>query len=388
MHKWFFKFSSRVIPFLWVVLFVTNKAVGQDLCPPLFLNAQPLNGAVGLSWDEPDSLGGFGEEVFTACFPVCESVPEGFMVEHLGQDTSGGWFQYSDGEPVDCAIDMYACSDGGVDDFGAIAIYSDTLAPVNSRLSTGPINLSNYASAALVFDEFYLYSAYANDSNWVEVSADGNNWEPVYYSSPMDLGDGYVINFVDLTGFAGQSIYLGFRFYDSIGYNENWQIDNIRVFGGDGNDYENPCGTLSGYNVFQDGVNVGFSETNSFVVAGLTNNTNYCFGVSAVYSNGESDLAVEACTAPVDPFELTSTSFRDTLDHTIGEYSTFEFQLINQDTAIHDFHFSSAEIIEPTEENTLLGDDFNTGESVSFFDPDGFWTIGPTDSANGIYLSY
>ena len=388
MHKPFFKFPSRVIPFLWVVLFVTNGAIGQDLCPPLFLNAQPLNGAVGLSWDEPDSLGGLGEEVFTACFPVCESAPDGFTIEHLGQDTSGGWFLDPDGETVDCAVDMYACSDGGVDDYGAIAIYSDTLAPVNSRLSTGPINLSNYTSAALVFDEFYLYSDYANDSNWVEVSTDGINWEPVYYSNPMDLGDGYVINFVDLTGFAGQSIYLGFRFYDSIGYNENWQIDNIRVFGGDGSNYENPCGTLSGYNVFQDGENVGFSETNSFVVAGLTNNINYCFGVSAVYIEGESVLAVEACTAPVDPFELTSTAFRDTLDYALGEYSTFEFQLINQDTAIHDFHFSSVEIIEPSEENTLLGDDFNTGESVSFFDPDGFWAIGSTDSANGIYLSY
>ena len=101
MPRWFFKFSLRVIPFLWIVLFITNNAIGQDLCPPLFLNAQPLNGAVALSWDEPDSLGGFGEEVFTACFPVCETAPEGFMVEHLGQDTSGGWFQYSDGESVD-----------------------------------------------------------------------------------------------------------------------------------------------------------------------------------------------------------------------------------------------------------------------------------------------
>ena len=65
MPRWFFKFSLRVIPFLWIVLFITNNAIGQDLCPPLFLNAQPLNGAVALSWDEPDSLGGFGEEVFT-----------------------------------------------------------------------------------------------------------------------------------------------------------------------------------------------------------------------------------------------------------------------------------------------------------------------------------
>ena len=388
MTKKIFTFKSLFPSFCIGFFIFANPIQGQDLCPPSFLGGISLNGSVELSWEEPDSLGGFGEEVFSACFPVCATAAEGFTIEHIGQDTSGGWFHDSDGEPVDCGADMYACADGGSDGFGAIAIYSDTLAPVNSRLSTGMIDLSSFSSAFLVFEEYYTYSDFSNDSNWVEISTDGSNWTPVYTSDPITYGDGYAISGVDISSYAGQSIYIGFRFFDSIGYNENWQIDNIRVFGGDGSDFANPCGNLTGYNVYSGGALVGSSETNSYTVTGLTNNVEYCYSVAAVYDEGESTQCVDGCFAPVDPFELTQSSFRDTLDHSLGEYSVFEFSLINSDTANHDFHFESEVILEATLDNTLLADDLNTGESNNFFDPDGYWTIGSVDEANGTYLSY
>ena len=388
MTKSFIRFKSVFPLFFSTFLIIALPVKGQDLCPPAFLEGLSLNGAIELNWQEPDSLGGLGDEVFSACFPVCATAAEGFTIEHIGQDTSGGWFQDSDGEPADCGADMYACADGGSDGFGAIAIYSDTLAPVNSRLSTGLIDLSAFASAFLVFEEYYLYSDFSHDSNWVEISTDGSNWTEVFYSDPMTYGDGYTISGVDISNYAGQSIHLGFRFYDSIGYNENWQIDNIRVFGGDGSDFANPCGTLTGYNIYSGGSLVGSSETNSYTVTGLTNNVEYCYSVTAVYSEGESAECVQGCFAPVDPFELTQSSFRDTLDYSAGEYSVFEFSLINGDTANHDFHFSSDVLIEPTTENTLLGDDFNTGESSNFFDSEGIWSIGTVDSANSAYMNY
>ena len=388
MTKSFIRFKSVFPLFFSTLLIIALPVKGQDLCPPAFLEGLSLNGAVELYWQEPDSLGGLGDEVFSACFPVCATAAEGFTIEHIGQDTSGGWFQDSDGEPADCGADMYACADGGSDGFGAIAIYSDTLAPVNSRLSTGLIDLSDFASAFLVFEEYYLYSDFSHDSNWVEISTDGSNWTEVFYSDPMTYGDGHTISGVDISNYAGQSIHIGFRFYDSIGYNENWQIDNIRVFGGDGSDFANPCGTLTGYNIYSGGSLAGSSETNSYTVTGLSNNVEYCYSVTAVYSEGESAECVQGCFAPVDPFELTQSSFRDTLDYSAGEYSVFEFSLINGDTANHDFHFSSDVLIEPTTENTLLSDDFNTGASANFFDSEGFWTIGTVDSANGTYLSY
>ena len=379
---------TTFLPVFIFYLLTIEPIKGQDLCPPLFLEGLPLNGAIELNWQEPDSLGGLGDEVFSACFPVCATAAEGFTVEHMGQDTSGGWFQNSDGDAIECGTDMYACADGGTDSFGAYASWSDTLAPVNSRLSTGPIDLSSYANATLIFDEYYTYASYAHDSNWVEISTNGSDWTPVYYSDPMELGDGYVINSVDLSTYAGQSIYLGFRFYDTIGYNENWEIDNIRGFGGDGSDFANPCETLTGYNIYSGGSLVGSSETNSYTVTGLTNNVEYCYSVTAVYSEEESAECVQGCFAPVALFELTQSSFRDTLDYSAGEYSVFEFSLINGDTANHDFHFSSDVLIEPTTENTLLGDDFNTGESSNFFDSEGIWSIGTVDSANSAYMNY
>jgi len=388
MTKKIFNLNFLFPLFFSAFLIIALPVKGQDLCPPAFLEGLSLNGAIELNWQEPDSLGGLGDEVFSACFPVCATAAEGFTIEHIGQDTSGGWFQDSDGEPVDCGSDMYACADGGSDGFGAIAIYSDTLAPVNSRLSTGLIDLSAYASAFLVFEEYYLYSDFSHDSNWVEISTDGSNWTPVFYSDPMTYGDGYAISGVDISNYAGQSIHIGFRFYDSIGYNENWQIDNIRVFGGDGSDFANPCGTLTGYNIYSGGSLVGSSETNSYTVTGLTNNVEYCYSVTAVYSEGESAECVQGCFAPVDPFELTQSSFRDTLDYSAGEYSVFEFSLINSDTANHDFHFESEVILEATSDNTLLADDFNTGASSNFFPSDSFWTIGTVEDANGLYLTY
>ena len=90
--------------------------------------------------------------------------------------------------------------------------------------------------------------------------------------------------------------------------------------------------------------------------------------MTAVYSEGESAECVQGCFAPVDPFELTQSSFRDTLDYSAGEYSVFEFSLINGDTANHDFHFSSDALIEPTAGNTLLSDDFNDCiNSINFY---------------------
>jgi len=103
---------NSLFPLFYIAfLIIVIPIKGQDLCPPSFLEGIPLNGAVELYWDEPDSLGGFGEEVFSACFSTCESAAEGFTIEHIGQDTSGGWFQDSDGE-FDCGTDMYACTMG------------------------------------------------------------------------------------------------------------------------------------------------------------------------------------------------------------------------------------------------------------------------------------
>ena len=354
------------------VLFSGVFIFSQDQCPPAFISGVPLNQSVALSWEKPDTLSGFGVEVYSQCFTTCSS--DGMTIEHIGQDSSGGWFRDNDGLAVDCDTDLYACSDAAneswlSEQFGAVALWSDTTAPANSRMSTQLIDLTSYTSASLFFDEYIDYSDFAHDSNFVEVSTDGSNWTTVHYSNPMTLGDGYFSNHIDLSDYAGQSIYIGFRYYDPVGYGCNWFVDNIRVFGGDGSAYSNPCGTLLGYRVYKDGNMVAFVEENEYTADGLTNNVEYCFKVSASYASGESEFAFESCYAPIDPFILSETSFSDTLDPASGAYSTFDFTLINLDTTAHSFSFTSEGLITPTTENTFLSNTFDSQEtSTSFFD--------------------
>ena len=384
--KPYFKISIISTLFSGVLIF------SQDQCPPAFISGLPLNQSVALSWEKPDTLSGFGEEVYSQCFTTCSN--DGMTIEHIGQDSSGGWFQDNDGIAVDCDTDMYACSDAANESwlsqqFGAVAFYSDTTAPANSRMSTQLIDLTSYTSASLFFDEYIDYSDFAHDSNFVEVSSDGSNWTTIHYSNPITLGDGYFSNQIDLSDYAGQSIYIGFRYYDPVGYGCNWFVDNIKVFGGDGSSYSNPCGNLLGYRVYKDGNMVAFVEENEYTADGLTNNVEYCFKVSASYAAGESEFAFESCYAPIDPFILSETSFSDTLDPASGAYSTFDFTLINMDTTAHSFSFTSEGLITPTAENTLLSNTFDSQEtSTNFFDTQGVWSWGTPETANGEWYEF
>ena len=127
----------------------------QDQCPPAFISGVPLDQSVALAWEKPDTLAGYGVEVYSHCFTTCSS--EGLTIEHIGQDSSGGWFRDNEGLAIDCDSDMYACSDAAneswvEEQFGAVAMWSDTTAPANSRMSTELIDLSSYTSASLFFD--------------------------------------------------------------------------------------------------------------------------------------------------------------------------------------------------------------------------------------------
>ena len=364
----------------------------QDQCPPEFISGVPLDQSIALAWEKPDTLAGYGVEVYSHCFTTCSS--EGLTIEHIGQDSSGGWFRDNEGLAIDCDSDMYACSDAAneswvEEQFGAVAMWSDTTAPANSRMSTELIDLSSYTSASLLFEEYIDYSSFAHDSNFVEVSTDGATWTTVHYSNPMTLGDGYFSNHIDLSAYAGQSIYIGFRYYDPVGYGCNWFVDNIRVFGGDGSGYSNPCGNLLGYRVYKDDVMVSFIEWNQYTADGLTNGVEYCFSVSAYYASGESESAFESCYAPIDPFILSQSSFSDTLDPASGEYSTFEFTLINLDTTAHAFSFTSDGLVSQTTDNTLLSNTFDAQEtSTNFFDAQGYWSWGTPETANGEWLEF
>ena len=321
---------------IFINLIVIAYVSAQDLCPPALLNTLFYDEKIELDWVQTSS---YGDVLFDECFAVCSTATENFEIVNVDScgACSGGWFRYSDGTVADCGTGMFPCDDGGDDDNSAYAGYSGTdsttemYAPVDSRLITGPIDLSNYTAAYIEFIEAYTYPEDANDSNMVEVSIDGGEtWEVAYVSDPGVVGYDFWFNTLDISMVAGNEVWVAFRYYDSVGYGEGWFVDDIRVWGGDTGDGD-ICGTFQNYNVYMDGSLIGTTEMEAYTAEGLENGVEYCFEIKTVYEEGESEASHEACATPMGPFqgEPLSLNFPELED---GEYQEMTFDLINFDT--------------------------------------------------------
>ncbi|HOT39231.1 MAG TPA: M14 family zinc carboxypeptidase [Candidatus Cloacimonas acidaminovorans] len=82
----------------------------------------------------------------------------------------------------------------------------------------------------LIFDS-HLYTEWNYDPCRVEISPDGNNWQEIWLKSGQ--WDSFRKEFVSLSDFAGQSIYLRFRLTDSSNdidlTDPGWTLDNIMI---------------------------------------------------------------------------------------------------------------------------------------------------------------
>ena len=337
-------------------LIMSSALMSQDLCPPAFVDALFYNEKIELSWAQTTSL---GTVLFDECFASCSLAIEAMDVVHdstiCGQ-CSGGWFRYSDGTAVDCGSGMYPCEDGGSDGdiydglYSAYAAYSgvdsttDAYAPVDSRLITSTVDLTNYTAAYLEFIEAYLYPYDASHHNLIEVSADGGvTWDSVAVSNSDSVGYDYWFNSVDLSSYVGGEVKIAFRYYCTFGYGEGWFVDDVRVWGA--NEGEGDlCGTFQHYNVFMDGTLIGTADASGeYTVEGLENGTEYCFQVTAVYDEGESDTSATVCATPMGPFQVNPQVFNfDELME--GEYVEQAFTVQNYDTVDYDFTITSVEL--------------------------------------------
>ena len=54
-----------------LIVFNLSSLSAQNYCPPSFISGLPLDQSIALSWAEPDSLGGYGDEVYSYCFATC-----------------------------------------------------------------------------------------------------------------------------------------------------------------------------------------------------------------------------------------------------------------------------------------------------------------------------
>jgi hypothetical protein len=371
-------------------IFITAAGFSQSLCPPAYLDALAFNEEVFLSWVQTED---YGDVLYDECFPVCSLAIEEMEIINDVDNGTGGWFRYSDSTAVDCGEGMFPCDDGGDDDFSAYASYtqSDTI-PIDSRLISETIDLTNYTAAYIEFIETYTYSEDANDSNMVEVSTDGGEtWSVVYSSLPLEVGDDIGFQTVDISDFAGNEIKIAFRYYDSAGYGEAWFVDEISVSGSESADYAG-CGTFQNYNIYVDGVLAGSTEDSEYTATQLENGIEYCFEIKSVYAEGESEASSSACSTPMGPFQVNPLSLNfDALS--FGEYQEAIMTIENFDTLSTSFEITSIELANIDAALDVLTDPMEVNLSA-FTDPlasgfsPGFWGVGDSLLASSTYVPY
>jgi len=371
-------------------IFITAAGFSQSLCPPAYLDALSFNEEVFLSWVQTED---YGDVLYDECFPVCSLAIEEMEIVNDVDNGTGGWFRYSDSTAVDCGEGMFPCDDGGDDDFSAYASYtqSDTI-PIDSRLISETIDLTNYTAAYIEFIETYTYSEDANDSNMVEVSTDGGEtWSVVYSSLPLEVGDDIGFQTVDISEFAGNEIKIAFRYYDSAGYGEAWFVDEISVSGSESADYAG-CGTFQNYNIYVDGVLAGSTEDSEYTATQLENGIEYCFEIKSVYAEGESEASSSACSTPMGPFQVNPLSLNfDALS--FGEYQEAIMTIQNFDTLSTAFEITSIELANIDAALDVLTDPMEVNLSA-FTDPlasgfsPGFWGVGDSLLASSTYVPY
>jgi len=380
----------RKLKVFLIGFFITVVSYSQSLCPPAYLDAYFFNEEVFLSWVQTED---YGDILYDECFPVCSLAIEEMEIVNDVDNGTGGWFRYSDSTAIDCGEGMFPCDDGGDDDFSAHAVYtqSDTI-PIDSRLISETIDLTNYVSAYIEFIEGYNWSVDVNDSNMVEVSTDGGEtWSVVYSSLPWELGDDIWFQTVDISEFAGNEIKIAFRYYDSAGYGEEWFVDEISVSGSESADYAG-CGTFQNYNIYVDGVLTDSTEDSWYTATQLENGTEYCFEIKSVYDEGESEASSSACSTPMGPFQVNPLSFNfDALS--FGEYQEAIMTIENFDTLSTSFEITSIELANIDAALDVLTDPMEvnlsafTDPTASGFSP-GFWGVGDSGFASSTYIPF
>jgi hypothetical protein len=379
---------KKSIQLFSIGLIITSFSFGQTFCPPAYVDAYFFDEEVFLSWVQTND---FDDILFDECFPVCSlAIGEMEIVNDVDNGT-GGWFRYSDSTTIDCGAGMFPCDDGGDDDFSAHAVYtqSDTI-PIDSRLISSSIDLTDKVSAYIEFIEGYNWSVDANDPNLVEVSTDGGEtWSVVYSSWAGEIGDDILFVTLDISNYAGSEILVAFRYYDSVGYGEEWFVDEITVSGSATPDYAG-CGTFDHYGIYVDGVLTYETEDTWYTVPELENGSEYCFEVTAVYDEGESEPSSGVCATPMGPFQVNPLTLNfDELS--MGEYQEMVVTIENFDTLGTDYDITSIELSNIEVAIDVLTDPME-GNYVSFTDPAGsfagVWGIGDSAFASSTYLPF
>ncbi len=380
----------KSLQFFCINLFIVSFSIAQSLCPPEYVETFFFDQEVYLEWEQTND---FGDVLSFNCFPNCSTATTDMTmtIDHVVDSGTGGWFRYSDSTEASCGSGMYPCNDGENDDYSAYASYSglDTAnaTPVDSRLITEAIDLTNMTSASLEFIEAYTYPEDVNDSNMVEVSIDGGEtWEIVYVSYPDSIGEDFYFISGSLDDYVGNIIHVAFRYYDSVGYGEAWFVDEIKVSGNNDESYAG-CGTLTQFNIYANGILIDSTSNEWYTATGLENGTEYCFEVKAVYDEGESESAAISCATPQGPFQINPAAINfDELAS--GQYEERTFTIRNFDTLSTPYNITGVELSNVQYAFDVLTDPME-GSFATFTDPGGFlalWGVGDSSGASSQYF--
>jgi hypothetical protein len=259
---------------------------------------------------------GTSSQIYSGSFQYVEKINFGAAVasipfaEDFESETfpPSGWMAYNpDGSALEWASsETQNHTPGG--QYSALHNYGDQGTMEDGWLVTPAIMLPEFWNIQL---SFWSYNSWPGDyfKNSVLISTgDGNplNGDFVEIWTTAEVASEWIESQIDLSDYAGETIYLAFRYEGEFAH--SWYLDDVLVDGSapvldppsgleaivTGNDvalsWEAPVTKeLLGYNVYRNNlqVNTAIITETSFTDAGVTAGT-HLYGVTAVYSNGES----------------------------------------------------------------------------------------------------
>jgi len=232
-------------------------------------------------------------------------MPDGWTNMTNGTGSTAGWFVTDDGASSSFEIPphtTYAVSNDDMTDDDSSMDY----------LVTPEEDFAGWSEITLTFESFFDGSF--GQTAAVELSTDGGEtWEVVH---ELEANDSWTEIQLDLTEYATDEyspVWIGFHANDNGGWASGWAVDDIVLEKEEGQG-SNGNRALTGYNIYQDGekVNEELVTETQYDVTELTAGT-YEFGVSAVYNEGESEIAT------IDPIEILGMSG---IEGTVSDYAS------------------------------------------------------------------
>lgn len=247
--------------------------------PPLFVQGEIEDYVnVHLWWNSP----------FDATFSICEDfenaeMPEGWEMTSNATGSSAGWFITNAGASSYFDVPShtyYAISNDDANNGDGSEDY----------LIMPETSFEDYNSASLTFASFY--NGDYSQSAYVEISTDGGStWE---VASTLEANDGWVELEIDLSSYLGNdAVTVAFHADDNGSWASGWAVDDVCLNLEAGLEFR----SLTGYNVYQKYnagaetmINTDLVEETEYYVYDLAAGS-YEFGVSAVFNEGESEIA-------------------------------------------------------------------------------------------------